>query len=82
MRVWGRSGCWRVKNLNFYAKFLIVESVMVAIFAAIIDSTIMKVIVSQTTMGGDCSLNGRWSGSGYRLSLSLTESEKSIKYIM
>ena len=52
MRVWGRSGCWCVKNLNFYAKFLIVESVMVAIFAAIIDSTIMKVIVSQTTMGG------------------------------
>lgn len=41
-----------VKNLNFYAKFLIVESVMVAIFAAIIDSTIMKVIVSQATMGG------------------------------
>ena len=77
MRVWGRSGCWCVKNLNFYAKFLIVESVMVAIFAAIIDSTIMKVIVSQTTMGGD--LNARHSGFVCRQSLSLTESEKSIK---
>lgn len=82
MRVWGRSGCESVKNLNFYVKILMAETGMVATFAAIIDSTIMKIIVSQATMGGDYNLNGGRSGSECRLSLSLTESEKSIKYIM